>query len=73
VLVKDEINQVPFVAGAVGMPNSGPDTGGCQIFIMHVPAPHLDGGYTVFARVLEGMDVVHALALDDEVESVEVR
>lgn len=71
VLVKDEVNQVPYLAGAVGMPNSGPDTGGCQLFIMHVPAPHLDGNYTVFARVVDGMDVVHALDLDDVVDSVE--
>jgi cyclophilin family peptidyl-prolyl cis-trans isomerase/HEAT repeat protein len=72
VLVKDEVNQVPYLAGAVGMPNSGPDTGGCQLFIMHVPAPHLDGNYTVFARVVDGMEVVHALDLDDVVDSVEV-
>lgn len=65
VLLKDEINPVPFLAGAVGMPNSGPDTGGCQVFLMHVPAPHLDGGYTVFARVVGGLEVVQALDLDD--------
>lgn len=73
VLVKDEINPVPYLAGTVGMPNAGPDTGGCQLFITHVPTPHLDGGYTVFGRVVEGMDVVHAIDLDDTCESVEVR
>ncbi len=54
------------------MPNAGPDTGGCQLFITHVPTPHLDGGYTVFGRVVDGMDVVHAIDLDDTCESVEV-
>ncbi|MCO5171278.1 MAG: peptidylprolyl isomerase [Planctomycetes bacterium] len=72
VLVKDEINPVPFLAGAVGMPNAGPDTGGCQLFITHVPTPHLDGSYTVFGRVVAGMDVVHALDLDDVCERVQV-
>ncbi|MBX3471028.1 MAG: peptidylprolyl isomerase [Planctomycetes bacterium] len=72
VLVKDEINLVPFIAGMVGMPNAGPDTGGCQLFITHVPTPHLDGNYTVFGRVVDGMNVVHALDLDDVCERVEV-
>lgn len=72
VLVKDEINPVPYLAGAVGMPNAGPDTGGCQLFITHVPTPHLDGSYTVFGRVVDGMNVVHALDLDDVCERVEV-
>lgn len=72
VLVKDEINPVPYLAGAVGMPNAGADTGGCQLFITHVPTPHLDGSYTVFGRVFLGMEVVHALDLDDVCERVEV-
>jgi len=47
------------------MPNSGPDTGGCQIFITHVPTPHLDGRYTVFGRVTAGWEVLDALAVGD--------
>lgn len=70
VFLRDEINPIPYLAGAVGMPNAGPDSGGCQIFITHVPTPHLDGRYTVFGRVTEGMDVVHALAVGDVVERV---
>ena len=70
VFLRDEINSVPYLSGAVGMPNAGPDTGGCQLFITHVPTPHLDGNYTVFARVVEGMDVVHAIDVGDAVERV---
>ena len=49
----------------VGMPNAGPDSGGCQIFITHVPTPHLDGRYTVFGRVVGGQQIVNALDVGD--------
>ena len=70
--LRDEINPAPYLAGAVGMPNAGPDTGGCQVFITHIPTPHLDGRYTVFARVVRGMDAVHALDVGDVVRKVTV-
>jgi cyclophilin family peptidyl-prolyl cis-trans isomerase len=51
---------------------SGKDTGGSQWFITHSPQPHLDGGYTVFGRVREGMDVVDRLARGDVIRSINV-
>jgi cyclophilin family peptidyl-prolyl cis-trans isomerase/HEAT repeat protein len=56
--IRDEINLQKYTRGAVGMALSGPDTGGSQYFITHSPQPHLDGGYTIFARVLDGMTAV---------------
>jgi cyclophilin family peptidyl-prolyl cis-trans isomerase len=56
--IRDEINLQKYTRGAVGMALSGPDTGGSQFFITHSPQPHLDGGYTIFARVTEGMSGV---------------
>jgi len=53
--IRDEINLQKYTRGAVGMALSGADTGGSQFFITHSPQPHLDGGYTIFARVIEGM------------------
>ncbi len=73
VFLRDEINPVPFTRGAVGMPNAGPDTAGCQIFVTHVPTPHLDGRYTVFGRVIAGMDVVDAIQAGDAVRRVAPR
>jgi len=62
----DEFSPEPFLTGSLGMPNAGePDTGGCQIFLTHVPTPHLDGHYTLFGRVIEGLDVVQRLEIGD--------
>ena len=56
--IRDEINLQKYTRGAVGMALSGPDTGGSQFFITHSPQPHLDGGYTIFGRVYDGMNGV---------------
>ncbi|HEX8177655.1 MAG TPA: peptidylprolyl isomerase [Pyrinomonadaceae bacterium] len=70
--IRCEINEVPYVTGAVGMALSGKDTGGSQWFVTHSPQPHLDGGYTVFARVVEGMDVVYKIARGDKIRNITV-
>jgi cyclophilin family peptidyl-prolyl cis-trans isomerase len=70
--IRCEINMRPYVRGSVGMALSGKDTGGSQFFICHSPQPHLDGGYTVFGQVLEGMDVVDKITRGDLIEKVVV-
>ena len=70
----DEFSPRHYEAGTLGMPNAGePHTGGCQIFITHVPTPHLDGNYTIFGKVTQGMDVVQKLEIGDTVSSVRRR
>lgn len=39
-----------------------PDSAGSQFFIMHKDAPHLDGSYAAFGKIIEGMDVVNKIA-----------
>jgi len=69
--IRDEINLQKYTRGAVGMALSGPDTGGSQFFITHSPQPHLDGGYTIFGRVYEGMNgVVDQTERGDRVETI---
>jgi len=70
--IRCELNEVPFERGAVGMALSGKDTGGSQWFVTHSPQPHLDGGYTVFGRVVSGMEVVDNIARGDIIRRVRV-
>ncbi|MBI3175491.1 MAG: peptidylprolyl isomerase [Chloroflexi bacterium] len=51
--------------GVLAMANSGPDTNGSQFFITFAPQPSLDGQYTIFGRVVSGMDVLESLTLRD--------
>ena len=71
--IRCEINQVPYDRAAVGMALSGKDTGGSQWFVTHSPQPHLDGGYTVFGRVVMGMDVVDKIVRGDVIQSVVIK
>jgi len=68
--VRDEINEVRYGRGTLGMPKAGKDTGGCQLFITHVPTPHLDGSYTVFGQVVTGLDVIDAIEVGDAILSI---
>ncbi len=70
--IRDEINRLRYGRGALGMALAGPDTGGNQFFITHSPQPHLDGGYTVFGRVSEGMAIADAIVQDDPILAIEV-
>lgn len=70
--IRCEINEVQYSTGAVGMALSGKDTGGSQWFVTHSPQPHLDGGYTVFARIVEGMEVVDKIARGDKIRNIVV-
>ena len=57
--LKAEFSKVPFERGAVGMARSqSPNSGNSQFFIMFEPAPHLNGQYTVWGRVIDGMEHV---------------
>jgi cyclophilin family peptidyl-prolyl cis-trans isomerase len=52
-------------AGVVAMANAGPDTNGSQFFITFGPTEQLNGGYTIFGQVVEGMDVVNGITRRD--------
>lgn len=81
--IPDELSDVPFTTGTLGMANAGPNTNGSQFFIGLGDAPHLTGRYTVFGAVTAGLDVLQAitprdpsrggsLPPGDRIESVEI-
>ena len=56
-------NDLKHTAGVLSMARTAvPDSAGSQFFIMHKDAPHLDGQYAAFGKIIEGMDVVNRIA-----------
>jgi HEAT repeat protein len=71
--IRDEFNQRPYLRGTVGMAiEPWPDSAGSQWFITHSPQPHLDGKYTVFGRVVGGMEFVDQMQQWDVIRRVRV-
>jgi len=70
--IRDELNERPYLRGTVGMALDWADTGGSQFFITLSPQPHLDARYTVFGRVVAGMDVVDQIQQWDEIVGVRI-
>ena len=63
---ENEDNDLTFdKPGVVAMANAGRDTNGSQFFITFVPRPELNGGYTIFGQVTQGMDVVNGITRRD--------
>jgi cyclophilin family peptidyl-prolyl cis-trans isomerase/HEAT repeat protein len=58
--------------GCLGLATAGPDTGGSQFYFCHSTQPHLDGGYTVFGRVIDGFEVMDRLVQGDRMVQVRI-
>lgn len=69
-ILPTEASETEFVRGAAGIASAGRDTEGSQYFFMHQWKPHLNGGYTLFGKVIEGMDVVDRIVPGDTVQRV---
>jgi cyclophilin family peptidyl-prolyl cis-trans isomerase/HEAT repeat protein len=70
--MRDELGLWPHVRGAAGISTRGRDTGDAQIFIDLVDNPRLDHEYTVFAQILNGIDVVDRILEGDVIERIEI-
>lgn len=68
-----EFSKQPFVRGTVGMARSqDPNSGDSQFFIMFAPAPSLNGQYTVWGEVIEGMEFVDKIKRGDPARNGQV-
>ena len=66
-------NQRPHLRGTVAMARTGaPDSAGSQFYICFKPNPLLDGQYTTFGQVIQGMDVVDKLRVGDVMKTVQL-
>ena len=71
--IRSEVpNQYYHDEGYLGMASAGPDTEGVQWFITHAATPHLDGRYTIFGKVVQGMQVVHSIDVGDVIKTVKI-
>jgi peptidylprolyl isomerase len=70
--LRSEFSLLTFDAGMLGMADAGKDTPGSQFFITQSPQPHLDGRYTIFGRVISGMDVANSMQVGDRIFDAKV-
>ncbi|MDX8413078.1 MAG: peptidylprolyl isomerase [Mariprofundales bacterium] len=71
--IKAEFNDRPHVRGTLAMARaSNPDSAGSQFYICYGDTPHLDGEYTVFGQVNDGMDVVDKIQQGDVMEQLQI-
>lgn len=65
--IRSEFGAEHYDAGTVGVASSGKDTEGCQWFVTHSKTPHLDGRYTIFGKIVSGMEVVNKIQVGEKI------
>lgn len=71
--IRCEYSDEPYIRGSLGMATSGKDTGGSQFFICYTALPHLEARYTLFGRVVSGMNLVDRIKKGDVIMAIRIR
>ena len=72
-VIRSELGPLHYdTAGRVGMASAGNDTESSQWFVTHIPVFHLDGRYTIFGQITDGMDVVNKINVGDKINSINI-
>ena len=71
-MIRSEFSNLSYAEGTLGIASAGKDTESTQWFITLSSMPHLNGRYTIFAKVSNGMDIVHKLEVGDEILNIEL-
>jgi peptidyl-prolyl cis-trans isomerase B (cyclophilin B) len=71
--IRCEYNRRRYTTGMVGMAHAGENTGGSQYFITLSPQPHLDARYTIFGRVISGMETAQQIVRGDSITTVTIQ
>lgn len=73
--IRTEVNtQLDYLKeGMLGMASAGPDTECSQFFITYSPTPHLDGKYSIFGRLIKGMDILNLINQGDKITGINLK
>jgi cyclophilin family peptidyl-prolyl cis-trans isomerase len=70
--IRSEFSPSYFEEGSVGMASAGKDTESVQWFITQYPTANLDGKYTLFGIVIDGLEIIHEIEIGDQIISIEI-
>lgn len=70
--IRSEFGLTQYRTGSVGMASAGKDTESCQFFITHRPTPHLDGAYTIFGEIENGLEVLKQMDVGTTIQNIEL-
>jgi cyclophilin family peptidyl-prolyl cis-trans isomerase len=69
-IIRSEFALGTYREGSMGMASAGRDTESCQWFITHTATPHLNGRYSIFGQVVDGLEIVQATHRGDVIQSI---
>lgn len=70
--IRSEFSELTYETGTLGVASAGKDTEGSQFFITQSPHPHLDGRYTIFGKVVSGMEIVDRILVGDQIYDIKI-